>query len=883
MTLSRRLLFVLLLCLIPGILPRAEDTPQRLHASRWAGARSEGEAGRKYAPDREVDVLHLKLDVTPDFGSRTVKGTATLTFTPIAGTVGRLVLDAVDLNIHRVEGTPEIREVTSGSETLELIFETPLEPDQEGIVSIHYSAEPGKGLYFRTPELGYRPGDEHLWTQGETHEARYWYPSVDYPNERFSSEVICRVPRGMIARSNGRLLSAEADEEGRIAWHWFQEKSHPNYLVALVAGKLAAEEGKYGDLPLAFWTVPSQAHLAERAFAETEAILAFLEEEIGLDFPWAKYEQAAVQDYLYGGMENTTLTILTDRVLYPPEVENVREATGLLAHELAHQWFGDYVTCKDWSHAWLNEGFATYYTWLYEREKDGDAAMRYALWGAAEGIARHKKDNRPIVHREYERAFDQFSFRAYQKGGWVLHMLREELGEDVYRQGIRLYLERHALSSVVTEDLNQALEEVSGRSLDRFFDQWVYHAGIPELDVRYQWNGSTRQVRLTVRQMQEINEDVLLFDMPLTVRFSGEGWSREETFRLRDGEEDFYVSLERTPAVVLIDPHQSLLAKISFNPGRAMLLEQLKEPDNALARAKAARALGEEKAAVVVGALAGGLAGDPFYGVRLEAASSLKKIGTEAALEVLAENLDQADARVRLRIVEALAGAFDPRARERLLEVARSESNPYILAEALRGLAAYPAPEVDALLDEKLRSDSHQQTVALAAMEAARRRDAGALTGELLSVLQGDALRFPKGVYARALEILGFLARDEAQRETVRDFLVAALDSPVERVRAGALRGLGALGDPAALAAVERFSGEEREETIRKAALEAAEALRSERPAEPRLRELRREVLDLKKQTGDLQEQVESLRKQVEADESQEEDDKPRRRFLGLF
>lgn len=876
----------LLVCLIAAALVRpsgADETSRTAHASPLAGARSEGEAGRKYAPDREVDIIHLKLDITPDFDGRTLEGTAFLTFTPVSRPVDRLVLDAVDLEIHSVEGTPNVRGVYVGPETLELTFDEPLQPGEEGSVSIVYSAEPQKGLYFRMPELGYLPGDEHLWTQGETHEARYWYPSVDYPNERFSSELICRVPRGMVARSNGRLLGADADEEGFVAWHWLQEKAHPNYLVALVAGRLAGVEDQHGEIPMAFWTAPSQAHLAPRAFAETGAIMAFLEKEIGLAFPWAKYDQAAVQDYLYGGMENTTLTVLTDRILYPPEVENVREATGLIAHELAHQWFGDYVTCKDWSHAWLNEGFATYYTWLYEGKRDGESAMRYAMWGSAEGIARRSDGTRPIVHREYERGFDQFSFRAYQKGGWVLHMLREELGEELFRRGIRLYLERHALDSVVTEDLNQALEDISGRSLDRFFDQWVYHAGIPELDVRYQWNGSTRKVRLTVSQTQKTSEGVLLFDLPLTVRFDGEGWSREETVRLRDREEDFYFAFEQAPRVVIIDPNQALLARVDFKPGRAMLLEQLNLGANDLARAKAAHALRDEKAAVVVEALGKVLGGDPFYGARLEAASSLRRIGTDEAIKVLAGNLDQDDARVRLRVVEALAGAYDPIARDRLLDVARSDSNPYIVTEALGGLAAYPERGIDALLAEKMESDSHQQVVAMAAMEAARDRDAGELHDELLTLLRGETSRFPRSAHARALEILGFLARDEESREEIRDFLVAALESPVERVRAGALRGLGELGDPGALAAVDIFTEDGHAEAVREAAREASERLRAGKPAESRVGELRRELLDMKQETDDLQKKVERLEKQLQAGDSESEGDKPRRRFLGLF
>lgn len=881
MSLVRIVCLTLLIAGLGEALPARANDAAALHVPRGAGARSEGEPGRKYAPDRQVDILHLKLDVTPDFEGRTIEATATLSFVPISAAVERLVLDAVDLNIEEVQATPEVRDVYVGPETLELTFAEPLAMGDEGRVMVVYSAEPQKGLYFRTPALGYPEGDEHLWTQGETHEARYWYPSVDYPNERFSSEVICRLPEGMVALSNGRLLSKEADDGGRVAWHWIQEKSHPNYLVALVAGNLTGLKDQHGKIPMAFWTPPSQAHLAERAYGETPRIMGFLEEEIGVEFPWVKYDQAAVQDFLYGGMENTTLTILTDRILYPAEVENVRESTGLVAHELAHQWFGNYVTCKDWSHAWLNEGFATFYTWLYEGERDGETAMRYALWGAARGIAGRKDDTRPIVDREYKRAFEQFSFRAYQKGGWVLQMLREELGEATFRQGVRLYLERNALDSVVTADLIEALEEVSGRSLDAYFDQWVYHAGIPRLDVRYHWNGATQQARLTVRQTQDVSEDVLLFDVPLTVRFSGEGWSHEETVRIRDRDEDFYFPLERAPEVIHLNPYEGLLAEINFNPGRAMRLAQLRDGEDALARAKAAHALGGSKDAVAVQALKEALGADAFYGARIEAARALGRMGTDEALQALAESPKQPDARVRLAVVEALAGFYDPRARERLTEVVETGSNPYILAAAIRGLGRYPDEAIDGVLKAKLKGESHRQMVARAAMEAARSRDAGSLTGEVLRLLKEGRARFPRDVYGRGLEVLGFLARDEAQRDAAREFLYESLEAPVDRIVIGALRGLGDLGDASALAIVEAFAGEGHPNAVRKAARQAAQKLRSEKPAEPRLRDLRQEVLDLKEESSKLKEQLEALEKRFEA--GRPGDREKERRFLGIF
>lgn len=854
-------------------------------ASFATGARSEGEAGRKYAPDRPVDLQHLRLDVTPNFDARTIRGQAMIRFSPISKATDRLTLDAVDLSIDSITGEPAVRDLHVAERTLEITFERVIQPGESASVTIGYHAEPQQGLYFRTPKAGYPAGDEHLWTQGETHEASYWYPSFDYPNEKFTSEVICRVPEGMTARSNGRLVGQERGEDGLIAWHWMQEQPHPNYLVALVAGRLTGLSGEYRGIPLAFWTTPSQAAHAERAFSETPAMMAFFEQEIGVPYPWAKYEQAAVQDFLYGGMENTSLTVLTERVLLPPEVENAKEGTDLIAHELAHQWFGDYLTCKDWSHIWLNEGFATYYAGLFEGQRDGDEAMRYGLWGSARRLSGNPNDPTAMVKRDYVRAFDQFDELAYEKGGWVLRMLRTEVGDEAFRRGVKLYLERHALGSVVTEDLNRAMEEVSGRSLDRFFDQWVYHGGVPELGISYEWDGSAKLAHVRVGQAQKVSDDVLLFDVPLTVRFEGAGWSREETVRVRDAEQDFYFKLSETPKTVRVDPEQRLLAKVVFNPGRAMLLAQLRDADDGVARAAAAQALGGMEDRETVNALARTLGGDNFFGARIEAAQALRRMGTEESLSALGAATSQPDARVRLAVVEALADTFQEEARDRLLAVVAGEKNPLIVAAALRGLGRYPDAAALEAIRAQLNSTSHRQRVAAAAMEAAKRRDDPALIGDVIRVLKERESQFPAEDFGDGLRTLGYLARNEDDRREVREFLTGYLNAPRRHVRVGAISALGELRDPAAIAMVGPLSGDDDEDPVQTAARRALERLRSAEAPAVQLGELRDEVADLKKGNESLKKEVEALRKRIEAGEPDGETapGDGRRKFLGLF
>ncbi|MEP6662877.1 MAG: M1 family metallopeptidase, partial [Verrucomicrobiota bacterium] len=316
---------------------------------------------RKYAPSREADILHFKLDVTPDFKARTIAGIATLTFKPIAKPLHELRLDAVDLSVSNITSSEKIESYQVTGEKIIITFARPVDAEKETTVAITYSAEPEIGLYFRTPEMGYKAGETHLWTQGEPVEARHWYPNFDAPNEKFSSEVICHVPDGMTVLSNGKLMSQEKDAKGLLAVRWLQDKQHANYLISLIAGNFKHIDDQYKNVPLAFYTPPSDIDEAKNSFRDTKDIMEFFEEETGVPFPWDKYFQVVVSDFTMGGMENTSITTLTDRTLFRTNTESIRSSEGLCSHEMAHQWFGDLITCKDWSHLWLNEGFATFY------------------------------------------------------------------------------------------------------------------------------------------------------------------------------------------------------------------------------------------------------------------------------------------------------------------------------------------------------------------------------------------------------------------------------------------------------------------------------------------------------------------------------------------
>jgi aminopeptidase N len=823
---------------------------------------------RKYAPDREVQPLHLALDITPDFKQRTITGHATIQFQPLVKPIQEVKLDAVDLNVISVTSAEKIQAYQVTDDKIIITFAAPIPPNKQVSATITYSAEPTEGLYFRTPAMGYKEGDAHLFSQGEEIEARHWYPCFDSPNEKFTSEVTCRVPEDMTVISNGRLVSRERDPAtGLVAFHWSQEKRHANYLITVVAGFFKKLEDKAGGVPLAFYTPPSEFKEAANSFKDTKDMLAFFEKEIGVPYPWAKYDQVCVNDFVAGGMENTSATTLTDGTLFTEATENIRNSEGLISHELAHQWFGDQVTCKDWSHIWLNEGFATYYESLYNAHKHGRDAMLYELYGRARQIVGMTGDTNAVVRRTYDTPRDMFGYLSYPKGGWVLHMLRSQLGEDLYRRCIKTYLDRHQYGTVVTEDLRAVIEELSGRSFDQFFDQWLYHAHHPELDVSYSWDEMAKLAKLSIRQAQKLDSNVLLFNFPLTVRFKGPFGTVERLIQVTQRQEDFYFPLVSAPETVRLDPGYTLLAKISFAVPAAMLSKQLTDKDDVIGRLLAVEQLGNKEDKDSVAKLKQTLNQDAFYGVRIEASKALRSIHTDDALNALLGSTKQSDARVRRQIAADLGGFYRDSAYDFARHELESEKNPDVLSASVRSLAGYGRPEVQDALLRLLDSRSYRNELADAAINAAREQDDPVYIAPLLETLGKREAEFTSRGFAQGLGALAYLARNEEKKDKVCEFLVRYVNSPKKPVQLASIRALGILGDPKAIAIVNKFATASKESRERTAAENALVELRATRKPADDFKNLRQEVLDLQKANRELRKEVEGLKQKVEAQE----------------
>ena len=835
----------------------------RMCSGSFAAATVDSPAYRKYAPDRKVDILHLALDITPNFKKRTISGSSTLRFKPLGDALGEFHLDAADLSIGTVRSSHKGFTHQITEREIVLAFNPPIPVGQTASVTVEYSAEPAKGLYFRTKEMGYSA--THLWTQGEPSESRHWFPCFDHPVEKFTSEVTCHLPPGMVALSNGRQESKKTDSNGLTAFHWVQEKPHVNYLITLVAGEFEKVQDMHRDIPLEFWTTPEDLPKAPNSFRHTKHMMEFFESELGVPYPWAKYGQVAVQDYHWGGMENTSLTTLNYKTLFGSETENLFSSDSLVAHELAHQWFGDLVTCKDWSHIWLNEGFATFYDWLWQGALRGRNETLYALHQAAKGILSNTNETRGIVWRKFAEPNEMFNYLAYPKGAWVLNMLRQELGADLYRACITAYLKKHQYGSVTSDDLRAAIELVSGRNFDRFFDQWVHGVGAPALDVSYSWDEKTHLAKVAIKQTQKISEESPLFQFPLAVRFVTKTERIDRTVQVREKAEDFYFPLKEAPESVRIDPELGVLAKIVFKPSRPMLFHQLADQSDIIGQLRALDELSDKPDQEAVSKIQTTLQTAEYYGVRIRAAEVLKQSRSDVALEALCSALKQPDARVRNAVVLAIGGFFDPKAQKSLTDTVRTEKNRGIIASALRALGPYQNTEVRELLGESLLKASYRDRILEGAVAGIRVQDDPRFAAALTAIVQKRLSGFSGTLATSVLETLGFISRYEQNRDPVRDSLLEQIASNRETVRVAAISALGFLEDARSTGVLETFAGASASKPEKAAADKALEKIRSSRKGNEELKALRDEVSELKKTASDLKKDLEGVRKKLES------------------
>jgi aminopeptidase N len=809
------------------------------------------------APDRAVDVLSTRLDVRFDFAGRAVNGFAQHTLTPLRDSLASFYLHAVGMEIAEVAALPG-----GGRAPVPLAHDydgqrltiTPGRPLALGdtlTVHVAYTAHPmetagqsglsfsGFGLYFIDPEGSdpFRP--TQVWTQGQTEDSRRWFPTWDYPHDKMRFEIAATVPDAMATFSNGTLVeSVQIAGEGLRKDTWRLEP-YPQaaYLAALVAGDFAAVEDVYrrddgSSVPLLYVVEPAYAGRARAIFGETPAMIRVFEEETGVRYPWPNYKQAAVRDFTAGGMENTTLTVLWEGVQTDARGALDYDPRDLIAHELSHQWFGDLTTAEDWANLAINEGFASYMEEVYiEKTRGRDDAQAHGIADREAYFQQAETLRRPIVWYGYEREGEMFDRHTYQKAGQVLGQLRFELGDAAWRRGLHRFLTAHAGGGVEVDDLREAMEAASGKSLRRFFSQGFYQPGHPRLDVEQAFFPGSDLYTVRVTQTQPLADEPLFhFDVNVELNYPSAPRERRRV-RVTSADTTLRFAVPEPPRFVRFNEGNGLFAEVALTAPVDELAAMAVEDDELAGRYAAVEALAglPENPEARQALLAATADAHPFVRARAVRALPpyLRAPGVSEALARLARRGAEPDARVREVALAALAGTEDDGLLEPALREALSDSS-YAVAAAAVGLYTrrFPARAYDAFEAAGLfETVSYRGTLEQALIPAVEALGDARGVGYLLARLRPtnpDEVRVAAG---RALH--GLALAHAALREPARAAFRDTLDDRLVGVRLAAARGLGRIGTPDDLSLLEARLEVEPDAGVQEALRTALEQLRS--------------------------------------------------------
>ncbi|HEY2902070.1 MAG TPA: M1 family aminopeptidase [Polyangia bacterium] len=820
----------------------------------------------QFTGDRPVRVVHVRLEFELNLGTRTLDGLATLTLAARRAQVASFVLDAVEMNIREVSLDGKAATFDYDGQTLRLRPPRPLDADAEIKVAVRYRCSPRRGLYFMGPDAGNPNRPLQCWTQGQDDDSRYYWPCIDAPIEKATTEVICTAPTGSFVLSNGDLHEQRDLPGGKTRWHYVLDFPHPSYLVTLVCGPFETikDRAPATGVDTYYFVPPGREADGRRSFSRTPQMIDLFSKTIGVPYPHKRYSQIAVPDFIFGGMENTTATTLTDLCLLDERAALDHDVEALVSHELAHQWWGDLVTCREWSEAWLNEGFATYFEYIWREHIKGRDEADVDLLADAEGYFNEAgRYQRPVVCRQYDEPIHIFDAHLYEKGGRVLHMVRNLLGDEVFFGALKLYAERHGRRSVETRDLARAIEDASGRNVDELFDRWLSRPGHPELEASWQWDDDRKVGVLRVEQKQAISAEAPPFKFRTVVRFELDGQERDEPVVIDQALHAFELALPSRPTQVIFDPGDVILKSIKMEKPRALWQRQLQTArlgiDRVLAVAGISRLIEPDS----VKALGGALRDDRFWAVRAAAARALGRMRRSDALDLLLATIDDPHPRVRRGVVAGL-GEYrgDDRAAgalARLLE--KGDPSYFVEAEAAHSLGKTRTPIALLLLPGVAARKSFQDMVRTRAIEGL-----GATGDERAVALVKAEWRVggpfqPRRAVVSALAELG--TGTAASREA-REFIESCLLDPDFRVRGEAAAALARLGQGEAVPAIERALLAELDGRSKRRMKDAIRDLKEGgKPAE-QLKKAQDELDRLRGETAQLRERLEKLEARVD-------------------
>jgi aminopeptidase N len=483
-------------------------------------------------PTKLFDLLHTELNIRPNWENHTMAGQATLTLLPYFHPQDLLILDAKSMEISEINlikktGNVKLNFSTTSTQ-LTINLDKKYTKKDTLKISIHYVANPDsvkdeggkaisseKGLYFINTDGKKKNVPTHLWTQGETQANSCWFPTIDHPSEKHTQAIKVTYEDKYVSLSNGKLVSTKKNADGTKTDYWVQKLPHAVYLSVLVIGDFKIVKDKWRDKEVSYYMEPKYEAMAKPIFGRTPEMIEFFSKKLGVDFPWDKYSQVIVHEYVSGAMENTGA--VTFNTMFQKDARELVDDNDdeTVAHELFHHWFGDLVTCESWTHLTLNESFANYSEYLWYEHKYGkDEAENHWNRDMAPYFSSAARKQEPLVRFDYKKPDDMFDVISYNKGGKILHMLRKYLGDDVFFKSLNLYLTKHAYKTAEYTDLKKCFEEISGEDLEWYFSQWYLKGGHPALTSSYK---KAKDSTVLIISQKHSFDSSFIYKLPLLV------------------------------------------------------------------------------------------------------------------------------------------------------------------------------------------------------------------------------------------------------------------------------------------------------------------------------------------------------------------------------
>lgn len=746
-------------------------------------------AGLHFPPDLSLEPKHNKIDLAIDIENRIAEGT--LTISVICNHVSRrtLELDAINFENLKVIDTSgkNISYVYDGKK-IAITWEDSFEKNEMRDIAISYRVrEPIAGLYFSSPKYAYQSSGIWAATDHETERARHWLPCIDHLNVRTTLEFRLQAKKEFIILANGAKTKEEIKGDQKITT-WKLDFPCPSYLTCFAIGDFTTyEDGEFEGIPVSYFSESKyNPEDLERSFGRTKKMLSWMTKKLDLDFPFPKYFQFALPD-IGGAMENISLVSWDDIFLLDENLAT--EWTWLLdqinVHEMAHSYFGDAVVCRDYSHVWLKESWATYMETCWLEDQYGEDEKQYDFYRNAYSYFNEADSNykRPIVMRSFDSSWDMFDAHLYPGGAARLHTLRNELGTETFWEGVKLYLKENLGKVVETHDFRKSLEKVSGRSLVQFFEQWFYTPSYPEIDASFTYDGDKKEGVFVLKQKQVSDKNEFIFKLPITLLFG----DVRKNILLDKKEQSFRFTMEKEPEIIRIDPDATILIKLSFNPGDAKLRKQLSAPD-VIGRIYAAKELAKSGGIQNIEAIASAYKTEVFWGVKQQIFDALSKIKSTSVLPFLREIIEnEKEPLILASHYQKISSLKDDRISEILRTKVKKEMGYWAKKSALEALGNLGENAPLALLEKNAKEESLHgiaQFGAVIGLANTRRKEALGILIDVVKTSQQFRVRM------EALKSIGALVRflEKEARFLAIEFLIHTLsDDDLSVAEAAAL------------------------------------------------------------------------------------------------